>query len=71
MYKTNPNCCGSHIDSPNWIKSKKATINPINKKDNKCIQYSVTVTLNYEEIKKDLQIKAKIKPFVNKYNRKE
>ena len=71
MYKTNPNCGGSHIDSPDWIKSKKATINPINKKDNKCIQYSVTVALNYEEIKKDLQRKAKIKPFVNKYNRKE
>ena len=71
MYKTNPNCGGSHIDSPDWIKSKKATINLINKKDNKCIQFSVTVALNYEEIKKDLQIKAKIKPFVNKYNRKE
>ena len=71
MYKTNPNCGGSHIDSPDWIKSKKATINPINKKDNKCIQYSVTVALNYEEIKKYLQIKVKIKPFVNKYNRKE
>ena len=71
MYKTNPNCGGSHIDSPDWIKSRKATINPINKKDNKCIQYSVTVALNYEEIKKDLQRKAKIKPFVNKYNRKE
>ena len=71
MYKTNPNCGGSHIDSPDWIKSKKATINLINKKDNKYIQFSVTVALNYEEIKKDLQIKAKIKPFVNKYNRKE
>ena len=35
-HKINPNRTGSYIDSPDWIKSKKATINPINKKDNKC-----------------------------------
>ena len=35
---------------------KTATINPINKKDNKCFQYAVTAMLNCEEIKKDLQI---------------
>ena len=31
-HKINPNSGGSYIDSPDWIKSKKATINPINKK---------------------------------------
>ena len=31
----NPNSGGSLIDSPDWIQTKKATINPINKKDNK------------------------------------
>ena len=31
-HKMNPNRCGSHIDSSYWIKSKKATINTINKK---------------------------------------
>ena len=36
---------GSYVDSLDWIKSKKATINPINKKDNKCFQYAVTVVL--------------------------
>ena len=40
------NRSGSYIDSPDWIKSKKATINTINKKDNKCFQYAVTVALN-------------------------
>ena len=30
----NPNCGASSIDSPDWIKNKKTTINPINKKDN-------------------------------------
>ena len=32
----NPNRGGSYIGSPNWIKNKKVTISPINKKDNKC-----------------------------------
>ena len=31
-HKTNPNCGGSYIDSPDQIKNKKATINPIMKK---------------------------------------
>ena len=35
-HKINPNRGGSYIDSPDWIKSKKGTINSINKKDNKC-----------------------------------
>ena len=48
-------------------KTKKTTINPINKKD-KYFQYAVKVALNYEEIKKDLQKITKIKPFINKYN---
>ena len=44
------------------------TGNPINKKENKCFQYTVTVVLNYEEIKEDPQRRTKIKPFINKYN---
>ena len=35
-HKINLNCGGSFIDSPDLIKNKKATINHINKKDNKC-----------------------------------
>ena len=57
---------GSYIDSPYWIKNKKARINPIRKKD-KYFQFAVTVMLNYEEIKKDPQIITKIKPIVYKY----
>ena len=45
----------SYIDSPDWIKSKKATINPINKKYNKCFQYAVTVTLIMKKSKNILQ----------------
>ena len=42
-YKISLNRGGSYIDSPDWIKIKKATANPINKKDNKCFQYTATV----------------------------
>ena len=42
---------GSYIDSPKWLKNKKATINPQNKKDDRCFQYAVTVALNHEQLK--------------------
>ena len=50
--KINPNCVGSYIDSSDWIKNKKPTINPINNKDNKCFQYDATVASNRGKIKK-------------------
>ena len=49
-HKINPNCAGSYIVSPDWIKNKKSTRNPINKKGNNCFQYAVTATLYHEEI---------------------
>ena len=67
-HEINPSRCGSYIDSPDWVKNKKATINPINKKHNTGSQYAVTVVLNYEEIKEDLQRTTKINSFMNKYN---
>ena len=36
-HKINPNRGGSFVDSPDWIKIKKATINPIDQKDKKCL----------------------------------
>ena len=60
---------GSYIDSPDQIKSKNATINPINKKDNKWFKYAVIVALNHEEIKKKHpQRITKAQAFINKYN---
>ena len=61
---------GSYIDSPNWLKNKKSTINQKNN-DNRCFQYAVTAVLNHEQIKKNLQRRSKIKPFIDQYNRKE
>ena len=31
-HKVNPNCGEFYMNSPDWIKNKKATINTINKK---------------------------------------
>ena len=59
---------GSHIDSPEWIKNKKATINPQNKKDDKCFQYALTVALNHEKIKDHPERISKIRPFIDQYN---
>ena len=67
-HKISFNYGGSNINYLILLKIKKATINTINKKDNKCFLYAVTVALNYEEIKKDSRIITKIKPFINRYN---
>ena len=56
----------SYIDFLDWIKSKKAAMNPNNRRGNICFQYAVTVVLNHEEIKKYPQIMTKIKPIINK-----
>ena len=61
---------GSYIDSPKWLKNKKATINP-KSNDDKCFRYALTVALNYEQIKKDPQRILKMKPFIDQYNWKE
>ena len=61
---------GSYIDSPRWLKNKKATINPKNK-DDKCFQYALTVALNYEKNKKDPQRMSKIKSFIDQCDWKE
>ena len=45
---------GSYIDSPEWLKNKKATINPKNNDDN-CFQYALTVALNHQNIGKTLK----------------
>ena len=41
---------GSYIVSPDWIASKKATINPKNEKDNECFKWSIIAELSYSKI---------------------
>ena len=45
LNKISLNRGGSYINSPKWMKNKKATINPKNN-DNRCFQYAVTTALN-------------------------
>ena len=68
LNKISLNRGGSYIDSPEWIRNKKATINPQNKKDDKCFQYALTVALNHEQIKNHPERTSKIKPFIDQYN---
>ena len=65
--KISSNRGGSYIDSPEWIKNKKSTINP-KSNDYKCFQYAVTVSLNYGKINRDPQRVSTIKPFIDQYN---
>ena len=41
---------GPYIDSPEWLKNKKATINPKNSDDN-YFQYALSAALNHKQIK--------------------
>ena len=54
LNKVSLSICGTYIDSPKWLKNKKATINPKCNDDNS-FQYALTAALNYKEIQKDLQ----------------
>ena len=57
----------SYIDSPKWLKEKRATINPKSKKDNKCFKYAITVALNHQSIGSNPQRISKIEPFMGQY----
>ena len=59
----------SYINSPEWLKNKKATTNPKNN-DGKRFQ-ALTVALNYEQIKNNPERISKIKSFIDQYNWKE
>ena len=41
LHKISLNRRGSYIDSPKWLKDKKAAINSKSKGDNKCFQYAI------------------------------
>ena len=47
LHRISLNRGGSYIE---WLKNKKATINPKNN-DKKCFKHAVTVALNHEKIK--------------------
>ena len=68
--KTSINRGGSYIDSRQWLKNKKSTINPKNN-DDKCVQYAVTLALNLNRIDNRPERISKIKPFIDQYTWKD
>ena len=60
---------GSYIETPEWIKKKKAT--HFKNKDDKCFQYSLTIALNFDKIKKNPQRISKVKKSINQYDWRE
>ena len=57
---------GSYIDSSDWTKNKRSTIKFQNE-DDKCLQYAVTVALNYKETESHPERVSVIEPFISKY----
>ena len=70
LHRISLNRGGSYIDSPSWIKNKKATINP-KSKDNKCLRDAITAALNHEKIKNHPERISNLKPFFDQYNWKD
>ena len=66
-YEINLNQGRQYNDFFIGLKNKKTTINPANDND-KCFQYTITVTLDYEEIGKYSRRMSVIKLLINKYN---
>ena len=58
---------GSYTEAPEWIKNKKATIDP-KYDDEKCFQYALTIALNHEQIGYHAKRVSKVKPFIDKYD---
>ena len=67
LHKISLNRGGSYIDSPSWIKHKKARINP-KSKDNKCFRDVTVASLNYERITNHLERISNLKPFFDQCN---
>ena len=56
----------SYIDSPEWLKNKRATTNLKNNDDNS-FQYSIIAALNHKPIKNHPEIVSNLKPFIDQY----
>ena len=64
FHKTSLKRGKSYIKSPEWLRNKKAAINPKNK-DNKCFHYSITGALNHQNIENHPERMSNIKFFIN------
>ena len=71
LHKINLKGDGSCVDSLEWLKNKRGTINPKDKNDSSCFQYALTLALNHQNIEREHQRISKIKHFINQYNWKD
>ena len=55
------------IDSPEWLKNKKATINKKNN-DSNCFQYAIITALNHKQSKNHPERISNLKLFINQYD---
>ena len=63
LHKISLNRDGSYIDSPSWLKNKKATINP-KSKNNKRVRDATIASLNHEKIKNYPERISNLEPFL-------
>ena len=56
-----------YTELPEWIKNKKAVINPQNK-DEECFKWAVIAALHHEEIKHNPERISLLRPYENQYN---
>ena len=57
----------SYIKSAEWLKNKRATINP-KSIDNKCFRDAITAALNYNEIPNHPERISNLMPFFDQYH---
>ena len=57
----------SFIKISKWLALRRSVLNP-NNNDNKCFQYSVTLSLYHEQIGKNFCRTSTTKPFIGKLN---
>ena len=68
LHKISLNRGISYINSPEWIKNKRVTINPQNTEDNNCFQYAIATALNHQNIDHHPERISRLTPFINNYN---
>ena len=62
----------SFIDTPEWLKNKKATINPQNANNAYCFMYAIAIALFHEALGNNPdRISKKLIEYVNAFNRHE
>ena len=59
----------SYIESPDWLKNKKCTINPKNENDVYCFMHAITIALSHNELGSNPErISKKLMQYANKIN---